>query len=116
MVVLLIKITAKLFFSAFRSIQWDQNGIIESMSIRNGGRSLFSPNHMLFRPIGAFILNIFQVMNFPIRLEILLQYVTSIISGICVGLFYILVSKISENTFSGLLATLLFTVSWSFWI
>lgn len=99
----------------FRSNQWDLNGIIEVQSVQAGGEALFSPNHMLNRPIGLVILKIlgrWMYINNPAEI---FQYVTAFYAAVGLGFAFLASYYLTYNKLIAMIATVLLATAWSNW-
>lgn len=105
-----------LLYLPFRSNQWDLNGIIEALAVNSGGQSLFSPNHMLYRPIGFVILNFFQLWGYADHSARILQFVTLAFASLGIGFAFIAFLRLTNHRLVSILATLLLATSWSYWV
>lgn len=102
-------------FGTFRSLQWDINGIIEAAAVDSAGIALFSPNHLLYRPLGYLALVIGRLAGYDGDSIRVLQYLTVILAALGVASFYKLMQLLTKNNRVALLATLLLATSWSYW-
>ena len=53
------------FFIPFLSRHFDLNGIAEARSLELG--ALFSPNHLLYRPLGLLVQDLLAAVGVPVR-------------------------------------------------
>lgn len=112
---LIVTVLAWVLYLPLRSIQWDMNGITEARAIDSGGRELISPNHMLYRPLGFAIFTIARSVGFGGHSAEILQYVTGIIAGVGVGLFWRWIMNLTDNAFTASIASAFLATSWAFW-
>jgi hypothetical protein len=102
-----------LLYLPLLSVQWDPNGIIEARSIEQG--PLISANHLLYRPLGAVLLNAAEGIGLTPPLPLLYQILTAIISALGLGAFFVAVSFLTRNARAAWLATALYATSWAYW-
>jgi hypothetical protein len=112
---LIVATLAWMLYLPLRSIQWDLNGITEARAIDSGGTKLFSPNHMLYRPLGLAIITIAHSVGFSGHSAEILQYVTGIMAGVGVGLVWRWIMNLTDNTFTASIASAFLATTWAFW-
>jgi len=112
---LIMIIVSLILYLPFFSIQWDMNGIIEAWYVDTGGNDMFSPNHMLFRPVGFVIYRTLQLFGYDGNSAVVLQYITAISAALGVGFLFLALMGLTENRKVSMLASGLLAVSWSYW-
>jgi hypothetical protein len=98
-----------------RSIQWDLNGIIEAQSVDAGGARLFSPNHLLYRPLGRAVVGGVRRLGSEATSAAILQIFTAVAAAVGVGSFYLVLHGVTRSLPAAWLGTALLAVSWSYW-
>lgn len=95
-------------------MHWDLNGIIEARAIDHGGAGLLSPNHMLYRPLGLGVLALARSLGYGGH-SAMLQYLTAIMGGLAVGLFWLWTKSLTGNVVTASVATAVLATSRAFW-
>ncbi len=110
---LFLFITGLGLFLPFLSTNYDINSINEAAAIEQGGGALFSPNHMLYRPLVWIAYELLK--NSGVRAIQVGQVITALIGALGLGLFYILLHTLIGSNILALLITLGMGTSWSYW-
>ncbi len=108
-------VAALILYLPLRSIQWDLNGITEASAVEKGGTALFSPNHMLFRPIGRLVYDLARLLGYHGNSAVVLQYVTLFFAALGIAGFALLVRRLTSSTRVAYLASFMLATSWSYW-
>lgn len=107
---------ALLLYLPFRSIQWDLNGITEAQAVETGGTELVSPNHMLYRPLGSVILGLSRWVGYAGHSSEILQYLTLVMASLGIGLVWVWVHNLNENTVVASFASAFLATTWAYWV
>lgn len=113
--VILFILIGLIIYLGLLSNRYDANGLIEAEAIEAGGDALFSPNHILYRPIVWLLYQAMQIFGFVGRAVIPAQIVTSIAAALGLGLFFVWASRLTRSTRAAAVATLGFGTSWAYW-
>ncbi len=112
-VVLLIGV---FLYFVFRTSNYDPNDIIEVQAVENGGDALISPNHILFRPLIAFLYMIAQALGYRGQALIIGQIFVIGSAAIGLVLCYLWVSSLVRSRWLAIIVTLGFGTSWAYWV
>jgi hypothetical protein len=112
---LLIIILASSIYLSFPSRQYDQNGLIEAIGVEDGLDGIFSPNHLLYRPLGLLVYRLAGLFGYAGPSVVILQLITAICAALTVGIAYSAFITLVKRPLIALCATLLLATSWSFW-
>jgi hypothetical protein len=105
-----------LLFLPFLSINYDLNSVREAVGVERGGQDLFSPNHLLYRPMGYPVHRILEaILNYRGSVLLVLQVITALFAALGLALSLLVFARISQSVLSAALATLGMAVSWSYW-
>jgi len=106
---------ALILYLPFRSIQWDLNGVAEAWAIDSGGAELISPNHMLYRLLGFVIIALARSIGYSGHSAEIMQYITVIISGVGIGLFWRWIKNLTDDMLAASVASGFLAITWAFW-
>lgn len=112
---LIVTAFALMLYMPFRSIQWDLNGIIEARAIDSGGPELISPNHVFYRPLGFAVFALARSVGYRGHSAEILQYITAIMAGVGVGLFWRWIKNLTDNVLVASTASAFLATTWAFW-
>lgn len=103
-------------YVGLRSQNYDFNGFIETIAIEEGGASLFSPNHLVYRPIIAFFYSLMQSAGYVGLSLPIAQVVTAVSASIGLALFFWWIRQIVDKPLIAVIATIGFGTSWAYWV
>lgn len=112
----LIFFVGLLLYLPFLSNNYDLNGIIEADAVDEGGKQLFSPNHLLYRPLGKVVHEV--LINYSAYHEkslYVLQFITAISGALGLSLCFLVFIQISQSLKWATLTTFFMGISWSYW-
>jgi hypothetical protein len=102
-----------LLYVPWLSSRFDLNGITEAVGVEQGGTALFSPNHMLYRPLGWLFYAPLQGIG--VRAVHVLQVFTAVGAAIGLGFAFLYFSRLSKSRLIGFGATILMGTTWAYW-
>lgn len=102
-------------YMPFRSRQYDLNGIAEAGAVEAGGAMLFSPNHMLYRPVGYGLYLLWQQAGSAGRSLEVLQILTAVCGALGLALAFLAYTGLTRRPLSALLGVALLGTSWAYW-
>jgi hypothetical protein len=113
---ILFVVLGMLLYLGLLSTQYDLNGVTEAAAVEQGGPSLFSPNHMLYRPLVWLIYALWRAFGYSGLALLPAQVTTALFGAAGLGLFYWWVRKLVENEIVAAIASLGFGTSWAYWV
>lgn len=104
-------------FLPFLSINYELNGVNEAILLEAGGPEVFSPNHLLYRPLGAlFYLGMQTYLGYTGLSLPILQVMTAVFSALALAIGFLTFLAISNSAPSAAIVTLGMAVTWSYWV
>jgi hypothetical protein len=114
LVVLALALSLGLYLP-FLSIQHNPNGINEAISVEKGGRGLFSPNHMLYRPLGWSVWHVMRGLGYWGRSLVILQVISALAGAAAVAAAFVVYQALAGHWAPGMLAAFVLATSSYFW-
>jgi hypothetical protein len=102
-----------LLFVPFLSRQYDLNGIVEATAFDDG--TLFSQNHLLFRPLAFAIKAVLHVLGLVPNTITLLQVFTAVCGAIGLGAIFWTISGLTQDWKPAALGAAWLATSFSYW-
>ena len=95
---------------------YDPNGMMEASAVRSGDPAgLWNPNHMLYRPVGYFILRTLEAAGLQPGVIPLLQILSAVFGALGLGFSYLAFERLSANRTIAIWMSVALGVSWSYW-
>lgn len=110
---LLMTALGLLLYVPWLSSRFDLNGITEAVGVEQGGKGLFSPNHMLYRPLGWLFYA--QLQGSGVRAIHVLQVITAVGAAVGLGLAFLYFTRLSNSRLIGFVAAILMGTTWAYW-
>ncbi len=110
-----ITLICLILYRLFLSVQWDLNGIIEAQSVDAGGKDMFSPNHLLYRPLSFIIFKFWQSTGYPGDSAKILQYITTVSGAAGIGFFFLALYHVTDHAVISMVGAAFLATSWSYW-
>src|SRR6185436_6335829 len=87
---LILVVIALCLYLPFLTRNYDLNGLAEVMAVQAGTPGdLFSPNHMLYRPVAFGVQHFLAACGFEVRLVAMMQVMSAIFGALRVGFTYL---------------------------
>ena len=113
---LILVVLALCLYLPFLTRNYDLNGLAEVASVQAGGPGdLFSPNHMLYRPIAFAVQHLLAACGFDVRLVPLMQVLSAIFGALGVGFTFLVIARLVSNPMIAFWSSLGLGISWSYW-
>lgn len=106
---------ALLLYLPFRSQRFDANGIIEALAVDAGGARLWSPNHLLYRPLAAAVDAGLRALGYGGRSMAVLQAISALCGALTVGLASFIGARLGRDHRAAALAAALLATAWAQW-
>ncbi|MCS6964832.1 hypothetical protein [Thermoflexus sp.] len=103
-----------LLYFPWVSRRYDPNGLIEAAALEQG--RLFSPHHLLFRPLGWISYHILESLGLGERSIFAFQSLSALSGALGLGLYFLLMRRIGLSNKSAMAFTLALGTSWSYWV
>ena len=97
----------------FLSRHFDLNGIAEARSLELG--ALFSPNHLLYRPLGLLVQDLLAAVGVPVRSIFVLQAITAVSAAAGVAFAYLFFKKLAGSRMVAAAGALWLGTTWAYW-
>jgi hypothetical protein len=104
-----------LLYLPFLSIQLNPNGLNEAIGLEHGGAALFSPNHMLYRPLGWLVWQTLNTLGISISSITVLQFMSGIFGALAGFGVASASSSFSKRSSSSFLVTIWVMTTVYFW-
>lgn len=107
---------ALVLYLPFLTRNYDLNGLVEAAALRSGRPGdLFTPNHMLYRPIAFAVQSFLRALGWDAGIVGLLQTLSAIFGALGAGFAYLAFQRLTANSFIAAWTSLGLAVSWSYW-
>jgi hypothetical protein len=101
-------------FLSLSSINYELNGVLEAENLEAG--DLFTPNHMLYRPMGLLVYRGLQIYAQYDGVSLfVLQVITAIFASLGLAFSFLAFAQISQSIIRAALVTVGMGISWSYW-
>jgi hypothetical protein len=111
----IVTAAALLLFVPNLSLRYDPNGLYEATGVMQGGPALCSPNHLLYRPAGAFICWLLRGAGDRWQVLLTLQALTSVCAAAGVGFSYLAFLSLTGRRPASIVASAWLATSCSYW-
>jgi len=112
----ILVVVALCLYLPFLTRNYDLNGLAEVAAVKTGvAGALFSPNHMLYRPVAFSVQRFLTSHGFEISLLSMMQVMSAIFGALGVGFTYLMISRLVTQPMIAFWASLGLGVSWSYW-
>jgi len=103
-------------YLGFLSTSYDPNGVIEAEAVERDGAALFSPNHILYRPLVRLVGTSLGAAGYEDRSIVFAQITAAVFGALGMGLFYWWLRPLINHEVVAVLVTLGFGTSWAYWV
>jgi hypothetical protein len=104
-----------LLYVPLRSIHYDLNGISDARAVESASVRVFSPNHLLYDPLGLVLYHAAQQLGYDGRAIFVLQLLTAVCGAFGLGLAFIAFKRMTEDSVAAFAATIWLGTSWAYW-
>jgi hypothetical protein len=112
----IIALIAVILYGGLLSRNIDGNSIIEAQHIEAGGALLFSPNHLIYRPLVWLAIQTLNLLGYNDIAIHPAQIITAIASALGVGALFWLLSRYIQSRLIAIITTIGFATAWSQWV
>lgn len=104
-------------YLVFSSLHYDLNGVIEARAIESGKvADLFSPHHMLYRPLGLAFYQLWRLAGYSGRSLVPLQVLSGVAGALGIGVFFVTLTHLTRSNLISLLIAIGYAFSYGYWV